>query len=462
MSDYLLSVRHPQWVRSLAVENSFELSPRPGACAWVPADVLVDTALENSRADILIEEDAEGEPTLIVNGERVGSEWRSGELALSVSHMPTEFNEVGTGVLKGTSLALRRLLRDIRLAAKSDASVLIQGETGTGKELIARTVHDLSGRSGKPYAVIDCTAISETLFESELFGHAKGSFSGANANRVGPFEEADGGTVLIDEIGEIPLALQPKLLRVLESGTVRRVGENTHRPVNVRVIGATHRDLHKMVQDGQFRGDLYYRLAVLELRSPPLRDRHGDLSELLHRYVPDALFDELNEEQWEAIETHPWLGNIRELRNFAQRAETHGWNTLFNREDYDVPVAKGASSPQKRRASQPPPGPRATGTAASTSDAPPVSDIAEAARAAEQQAKPIVPRANDPRDGETLADFRARWNHDGEALYLKMILKRAGGSITKAARMAEIDRTHLHRILRKHGLSKSGERESVE
>ncbi len=457
MSPYLVSIRWPGNSRTAAVGESFTLGASPFASLWVPEEVMDSAELEEGLVAVRVVERADG-LALKLGDRDVVAEWSSGDVTVSLARLPENLQSLeGSSQLHGQSVAMRRLLRDIRLAAPSEASVLIHGETGTGKEHIARSLHAHSPRREKPYVVIDCTAVSDTLFESELFGHVKGSFSGASTNRVGPFEEADGGTVFIDEIGEIPLAMQPKLLRVLESGTVRRVGENTHRKVDVRVIGATHRDLHKMVQEGTFRGDLYYRLAVLELKSPPLRERHGDLALLLRRFVGDELFEQLEPEQWDAIETHPWLGNIRELRNFAQRAATHGWNALFNREDDAAPSAMSASSPRKSRPSKP-----------AASEDPSTSEIAlpELPAAARNSTPPqgeatsFVPRANDPRDGETLADFRARWMHDGEALYLKTVLRRAGGSITKAAKMAEVDRTHLHRVLRKHGLSKSGERKT--
>ena len=385
-------------------------------------------------------EEADGEPRLFDGNRELGAEWTTPGVTVSLARRPSNLHSLENhGYLHGQSIAMRRVLRDVRLAAPSDASVLIRGETGTGKELLARTLHDLSPRAGKPYVVIDCTAVSETLFESELFGHIKGSFSGATANREGPFEEADGGTVFIDEIGEIPLAMQPKLLRVLESGTVRRVGENTHRKVDVRVVAATHRDLQKMVQDGTFRGDLYYRLAVLELKSPPLRERHGDLAVLLRRFVGDERFEELTDAQWEAIESFPWTGNIRELRNFAQRAAVHGWNGLFDSKD-DDPEAATTSGIGARTAN------------GSNGDAQGATPREPTHRASSPPAPQRLARASDPREGETLADYRARWVSEGERHYLRAVLEWSAGNVTKAAKLAGIDRSHFHRVMKKCGL----------
>lgn len=434
---FLLSLRWPNVVRNLVVSREFDLGSHASSDVWVPTEVLAETALAGKSTIVEVVGD-DAELDLVVHRARHGAEWTSGELTLSIARLPDELRIGHTGALRGSSIALRRLLRDLRLASASDASVLIQGDTGTGKELIARTLHEASPRRGKPYVVIDCTAISETLFESELFGHVKGAFSGANNHRVGPFEEANGGTVLIDEIGEIPLSMQPKLLRVLESGTVRRVGENTHRNVDVRVIGATHRDLRQMVQEGKFRADLYYRLAVLELRSPPLRDRHGDLRDLLRSYVSEEMFSRLDDEQWEAIETHPWRGNVRELRNFAEKAATHGWSALFRGERTDERPPVREEVPRAEPAV-----PKPTAERGDRVDT----------RAA---------RENGPRDGETLAAFRARWVHEGEAKYLRAVLSSTSGSVTRAARIAGVDRSHFHRILRRHGLAKSHEREGDE
>ena len=196
---------------------------------------------------------------------------RIGSTAITLQPEPQEtpvdlWPEDSLGELVGGSAAMRELYAMIVRVGASDAPVLVHGETGTGKELVARAIHGCSHRAGKPLVVVDCAALPESLLETELFGHAKGAFTGAASAHEGSFEAADGGTVFLDEIGELPLAMQPKLLRVLESRTVRRVGETTQRQVNVRFVTATHRDLRAMVNGGDFREDLYFRLAVVPVR----------------------------------------------------------------------------------------------------------------------------------------------------------------------------------------------------
>ncbi|MFO0674876.1 MAG: sigma-54-dependent Fis family transcriptional regulator [Polyangiaceae bacterium] len=183
--------------------------------------------------------------------------------------MPLASARESFGALLGKSVAMRQVYAVLERVAPSDATVLLRGETGTGKEVAARSIHDASPRKTGPFVAVDCGAIPENLFESELFGHAKGAFTGANADRPGVFEEASGGTLFLDEIGELPASLQPKLLRALETRTVRRVGTNVERPVDVRVVAATNRPLEQAVNEGTFREDLYYRLCVVEVALPP-------------------------------------------------------------------------------------------------------------------------------------------------------------------------------------------------
>jgi len=187
--------------------------------------------------------------------------------------------------LVGSSPAMRDLFARLHRLAFSEASVLVQGETGTGKELVARAVHDASPRAGGPFVIVDCGAIPESLLEGELFGHAKGAFTGASGARKGVIEAADGGTLFLDEIGELPLTMQPKLLRVIESRSLRRLGEPAYRPVNVRFISATHRDLRLMVNERGFREDLYFRLSVLPITIPPLRERPADIPTLVEHFL---------------------------------------------------------------------------------------------------------------------------------------------------------------------------------
>jgi formate hydrogenlyase transcriptional activator len=226
----------------------------------------------------------------------------------------------------GNSPALRVVLEQAERVAATDATVLIQGETGTGKELIAHTIHNASPRSGRPLVKLNCAAIPFDLLESELFGHERGAFTGAIAQRVGRFELADKGTLFLDEVGDMPLALQPKLLRVLQEQEFERLGSGRTHRVNVRLIAATHRDLQRMVNCKELRSDLYYRLNVFPIALPPLRDRREDIAPLVEHYVElfchrmGKSIHTIPEEFLNACKSYSWPGNIRELQNVIERA----------------------------------------------------------------------------------------------------------------------------------------------
>jgi len=222
------------------------------------------------------------------------------------------------GRMIGDSLQMKQVQRLIERAGPTDKAILVQGDSGTGKELVARGLQSCSLRAGKPFVTINCAALPEQLVESELFGHEKGSFTGATATKPGLFEVADGGTIFIDEIGEMPLGLQPKLLRVLEDGSLRRVGCHKERRVDVRLIAATNRNLAEMVEEGAFREDLYYRINVLTIELPPLRERNGDVHTLIDHFLGTdwAISDEARS----AMENYPWPGNVRQLINVIERA----------------------------------------------------------------------------------------------------------------------------------------------
>ncbi|MEO8878429.1 MAG: sigma 54-interacting transcriptional regulator [Polyangiaceae bacterium] len=307
------------------------------------------------------------------------------------------------GAMVGASVAMRELFATIARVAATSSTVLVQGETGTGKELVAHALHEASPRKDAPFVIVDCASLPENLLESELFGHAKGAFTGAANAREGAIESANGGTLFLDEVGELPLAMQPKLLRVLESKTVRRLGETNHRPVDVRIVSATHRDLRAMVVSGAFREDLYFRLAVLPLQVPPLRQRMDDVIPLLDHFLPNGTPDEKTELLREALDL-PWLGNVRELRNFVERA-----------------VAFGAKQAR-----------------AMTSVAPP----------------PIASEALAPAESSSFAasfekSFRD-FHEDVEREYVKRLLGRHKGNVTAAAQAAGIDRTYIYRLVRKY------------
>lgn len=321
------------------------------------------------------------------------------------------------GGLVGGSRKMRALYAMLARVAKSDAPVLIVGETGTGKEVVAQAVHEASARQGRPFVVVDCAALPETLLDAELFGHARGAFTGAANARPGAIESANGGTVFLDEIGELPKGMQPKLLRVLEAKTVRRLGENEHRPVDVRFVFATHRDLLKMVSTGDFREDLYFRLSVLQVCVPALNERLEDIDLLVSHFlgngelIPPDLLTELR--------ARTWQGNVRELRNFVDRMRTLGFRQALEM------TGQTSSAP----ASVPGPGPTST-----------------------QIPPPLASPSNTPPMEGSFRSFRDRWNEHGEMLYVKTLLMRHSRNVSAAAREAQLDRTYLYKLIRKYGL----------
>jgi len=228
--------------------------------------------------------------------------------------------------LIGNSPALEAVLEQVERVAPTDSTVLIQGETGTGKELIARAIHNISARCGRPFVKLNCAAIPFDLLESELFGHEKGAFTGAIAQKVGRFEMADKGTLFLDEVGDIPLALQPKLLRVLQEQEFERLGSTKTHQVDVRLVAATHRNLPGMVKRNEFRSDLYYRLNVFPVLLPPLRARQTDIPALVEHFVGifchrmGKQIEDIPEETLSAFSSYPWPGNVRELQNLIERA----------------------------------------------------------------------------------------------------------------------------------------------
>jgi len=226
----------------------------------------------------------------------------------------------------GNSSALEAVLEQVERVAPTDSTVIIQGETGTGKELIAHAIHNLSSRCGRPFVRLNCAAIPLDLLESELFGHEKGAFTGAIAQKIGRFELADKGTLFLDEIGDIPPALQPKLLRVLQEQEFERLGSTRTHQVDVRLVAATNRDLEEMVNDGEFRSDLYYRLNVFPVQLPPLRERREDIPALVSHFAErfgqrmGRQIDSIPPETMSALSSYQWPGNIRELQNLIERA----------------------------------------------------------------------------------------------------------------------------------------------
>jgi transcriptional regulator with PAS, ATPase and Fis domain len=309
------------------------------------------------------------------------------------------------GIMVGNSQAMRAAFALLERAASSDATVLLEGETGTGKEAAADSIHRESSRANAPFVVVDCGAIPPDLLESELFGHERGAFTGAVAARQGAFEAAHGGTIFLDEIGELPTDLQPKLLRVLERREIKRVGTNTYSAVDVRVIAATNRNLRSEVNARKFRSDLYYRLAVIEVRLPPLRERQEDLPLLVENILQSQGATDRTEAQglrsqafMADLSRHPWPGNVRELRNYVERC-------LALREQ--TPLV-------------------------------PQGDV---------ESRGVEVDVNVP-----LKASREKWTRSFERRYLEQILSRHGDNVTAAARAAGVDRIYFYRLLWRHGL----------
>jgi DNA-binding NtrC family response regulator len=320
----------------------------------------------------------------------------------------------------GRSSAMRELFGLLERVAQKDLTILLEGESGTGKERLAEAIHLKSPRAHKRFVVFDCAAVPASLMESELLGHERGAFTGADSRRIGRFEEAQGGTLFIDEIGELPLELQPKLLRALEKREIRRIGGSQVIPVDVRVVAATNRDLVREVNRNTFREDLYYRLAVVRVRVPPLREREGDIPLLVEHFVREALDGDeaatreavasITDENWQRLLAHPWPGNVRELRNFIER-------TLAITGGIDVSAA-------------PPPRPVAA-------QAGPDGSMAQSIGPTIDLARPFIEARQ-----ELLAKF--------EKGYLEAQLARHGGNISRAARAAGLDRMHFKRLLARH------------
>jgi formate hydrogenlyase transcriptional activator len=261
-------------------------------------------------------------PAVNDNGSFEIADVTSAQVALE-SH---ELYGSGSPCIIGNSTALRRVLGMVRIVAPTDSTVLINGETGTGKELIAEAIHKWSGRRNGPFVKLNCASIPAGLLESELFGHERGAYTGAVARGIGRFERAHRGTLLLDEIGDIPLELQPKLLRVIQERQFERLGGAATIHTNVRVICATHRNLNEMIEEGQFRADLFYRLSVFPIELPPLRDRPEDIRLLVRHFAMDYAarmrrpMTAISEEFMDAVAWHSWPGNVRELQNFIERS----------------------------------------------------------------------------------------------------------------------------------------------
>jgi DNA-binding NtrC family response regulator len=314
------------------------------------------------------------------------------------------------GDIVGSSPLMREVYRTVESVAHSTATILLQGESGTGKELVARAIHSRGPRAGKPFIPINCSAIPETLVEAELFGHVRGAFTGAIETRVGLFEAADGGTIMLDEIGDLPLHVQIKLLRTLQEGEIKRVGSSESIHVDVRVIAATNINLQQAMRDKRFREDLYYRLSVITIPLPPLRDRPDDIPLLayhfLRKYTARAgrEVDRISVEAMRALRSHTWPGNVRELENAIERS------VVMSHGDVILP-----------------------------GDLPPsVSDTA------------VQPLSQNVLLDLPFTVAKRKAVEQFEAGYAFSTLQRAGGNVSEAARQAGMDRSNFRRILRKY------------
>jgi DNA-binding NtrC family response regulator len=346
----------------------------------------------------------------------IGGTIRFGQTSVRLQGAPTPQIEPSArdrfGGLVGKSRAMREVFAVLELASGADATVLIQGESGTGKELAARALHDHSARAGKSFVVVDCSATSEQLIESQLFGHRRGAFTGAVSDRRGAFLEADGGTLFLDEIGELPLSSQGRLLRALEARTVQPIGADRPVSFDTRVVAATHRDLYAMVDDKTFRFDLFHRLAVVHVLIPPLRDRPEDLEPLIRLFYEGRGVDPgpISEQRLSPLLTSRWRGNARELRNVLERAWVLAGPGGAPFERLQMVIEPHASH--------------------------------EADRAMLERIDCQLP----------FKEAKERWNAEFERHYLATVFERCGGNVTRAAEHAGIHRRHFRELLVKHGL----------
>jgi DNA-binding NtrC family response regulator len=354
------------------------------------------------------------------------------------------------GGLIGGNPRMREIYSIIEKIAPTATTVVIDGETGTGKEVVAQAIHSLSPRQRNDLVVFDCGAVPPNLIESELFGHEKGSFTGAVMTRQGLFEQADGGTLFLDELGELPLDLQPKLLRALEQREVRRVGSAKASKVDVRIIAATNRNLEDEVRAGRFRQDLFYRLSVVRLHLPSLRDRVDDIPLLVQHFLDNGAFNRKPNapsvrgaapEAIAALQAYPWPGNVRELVNVVERAVSFCDSDTIELSDLPDYV-RTARAPQKDTA------PRRANTAPVAAQTPTVS------------MNPNAPAPAPPEEllaeGVTFKDAKERWVASFERDYILQLLRRNNGNISHAARAADIDRKYFRKLMKKYDIEAAG------
>ena len=392
----------------LEVLHRFRQAGSHAACIMLTGDRSAQTATECMRAGAFYYLTKPFEPFQLSS--MVQSAVRYSQMRRKLAGVESSQNDQ---VLVGASASMRKLRASLDRLGEQDVPILIQGESGTGKELVARALHERGARRRKRFVALNCGAIPESLIDSELFGHVKGSFTGATTDRAGVFVEADGGTLFLDEIGDMPLAVQARLLRVLQESEVRPVGGSNTRKVDVRVIAASHVDLAAAVEQGRCRQDLYYRLNVVVVRVPPLRERLDDLPLLAAHFIrkhggqrppslsPDAL---------EAMAVYAWPGNVRELENAVLHSIALHHGEVIGPESLPASIVGRAR----------------TGAASAPS--------------------------LDDGELEPLTEAKRRASASFEKRYLVKVMEKAKGSVSEAARLAGLDRTNFRRLLQRHGI----------
>jgi DNA-binding NtrC family response regulator len=388
------------------------------------------------------------------------SQLRFSALEEEVEIVPSRNSQCG-GLIGGNA-RMREIYAIIEKIAPTATTVVIDGETGTGKEVVAQAIHSLSPRSKNDLVVFDCGAVPPNLIESELFGHEKGSFTGAMMTRQGLFEQADGGTLFLDELGELPIDLQPKLLRALEQREVRRVGSTKAAKVDVRIIAATNRNLEDEVRAGRFRQDLFYRLSVVRLHLPALRERADDITLLVNHFLETGVYNRMPggeprvtavaRDAMTALQTYPWPGNMRELVNVIERAVSFCDNQVLELSDLPDYV-RSAKTPPSSRASAATGPVRRPSTGAGASGAFPAVPMGAHAPAPTPPEELLA-------EGVTFKDAKERWVAAFERDYILQLLRRNSGNISHAARAADIDRKYFRKLMKKYDIEAAGVDES--
>ncbi len=348
-------------------------------------------------------------------------------------------------MMLGSSPAMREIFAHLEKVAPSELTCLITGETGTGKEMVARALHNASARKNKPFVVLDCGSIPRELIESTLFGHEKGSFTGAVAQHVGCFEQANGGTIFLDEIGELDITLQPKLLRVLEQREIKRVGGDRTHKVDVRVLAATNRDLREEVNRGTFREDLYFRLSVVHVELPAMRERREDIPALANHFLRDVasrrgMTMSYAQDAMAAMMSHSWPGNVREMRNVVERAAALSDGPVITRADLVFGREMGPSVVVSHDLAQ-------AGAQAAKRAAAELSGVE-----LPQQSGPAIFDASLLKAGLGFKQAKQTVVDSFEIAYLQALMVRNDGNITRSAQEAGLTRYHLRELLKRHGL----------